>query len=220
MTGASIKNSESRKVGRPRDKTESRALLLTHARDLFTVKPYDKVSTRIIAEKAGVNIGMIRYYFGNKEGLFEEMLRDSLSPMKQQMALLIKDRSHQNLVDLMRTYYRAMIKIPEMPRLIMNTMNMPADDKQRQLVEKVFLDIVRPMQMLIFEKLRASGVIRSDMDEKLCRISYISLMVFPFIAPPAMLKLHGVELNEEFLARLFEHNVKLMTQGFLTPNSL
>ncbi|MGF1722099.1 TetR/AcrR family transcriptional regulator [Vibrio kyushuensis] len=220
MTGASIKNSESRKAGRPRDKTESRALLLTHARELFTLKPYDKVSTRSIAENAGVNIAMIRYYFGNKEGLFEAMLRDSLSPMKQQMALLIKDSSHQNLVELMRTYYQAMIKIPEMPRLIMNTMNMPSGDKQRQLVEKVFLDMTRPMQEIIFDKLLSSGVIRSDMDAKLCRISYISLMVFPFIAPPAMLKLHGVELNEEFLAKLFDHNIKLMTQGFLTPNSL
>ncbi|MCK6264732.1 TetR/AcrR family transcriptional regulator [Vibrio sp. ZSDE26] len=208
---------ESRKAGRPRDKTESRALLLTHARELFVAKPYDKVSTRSIAEKAGVNIGMIRYYFGNKEGLFEEMIRDALSPMKNQMGLLIKESSHQNLVDLMRTYYQAMIKVPEMPRLIMNTMNMPADDKQRQLMEKVFMDLARPMQKLIFEKLRSSGVIRSDMDEKLCRISYISLMVFPFIAPPAMLKIHGVELNEDFLARLFEHNIKLMTQGFITP---
>jgi len=28
-----------------------------------------RVTTRLIAEKAGANISMIRYYFGNKEGL-------------------------------------------------------------------------------------------------------------------------------------------------------
>ncbi|MGC9402532.1 TetR/AcrR family transcriptional regulator [Vibrio genomosp. F10 str. 9ZC157] len=212
-----MSNSE-RKVGRPRQDTESRDKLLASAQELFTLMSYDKVSTRKIADKAGVNIAMIRYYFGNKEGLFEAMLRDALSPMRQQMSKLVKDSTHKNLIDLMRTYYQVMIKTPKLPRLIVQVMNMPANDSQRQLVEKVFLDITQPMQVIIFDKLLSSGVIRSEMDAKLCRFSYISLMVFPFLAPPAMLRLHGVELNADFLSQLFEHNIKLITQGFLTPD--
>ena len=45
------------------------------------VMAYDKVSIRLIAQKAGVNSSLIRYYFGNKEGLFETMLRETLAPM-------------------------------------------------------------------------------------------------------------------------------------------
>lgn len=206
-----------RKVGRPNEHTHAREMLIQQARDLFVAMPYDKVSTRLIAQKAGVNIAMIRYYFGSKAGLFETMLRETLGPMQQQMHKLVLDSSHQNLTDLMRTYYHEMMKVPQFPRLVMQVMHMPSSDTQRKLMEKVIFDVTKPVQEVIFEKLAQQGVIRSEMDPLLCRVSYISLMVFPFIAPPALLAVHGIELTDEFLSRLYEHNVLLMTQGFILP---
>tara|TARA_B100001063_G_scaffold142764_1_gene133386 strand:- start:68 stop:727 length:660 start_codon:yes stop_codon:yes gene_type:complete len=207
-----------RKAGRPQQNLDVRQLLIEHARDLFVVQPYDKVSTRLIAERAGVNIAMIRYYFGSKAGLFEAMLRETLRPMQLQMQKLVEESSHENFLDLMRTYYKEMVKVPKFPRLIAQVMNMPPSEVQRELLEKVFLDVAKPAQDVIFEKLVAQGVLRKEMDPKLCRVSYISLMVFPFIAPPPLLAIHGIEINEEFLNRLIEHNIKLMTEGFInTP---
>lgn len=204
-----------RKAGRPQQPTDVRELLLQHAKELFTVMDYDKVSTRLIAQKAQVDIGMIRYYFGSKGGLFETMLRETLAPMKEQIDNLLADSNHQNLTEVMRTYYREMIKVPHFPRLIMQVMQMPPSELQRQLIEKVILDVTKPVQDMMFQKLIQRGVVRPDADPQLCRVSYISLMVFPFIAPRALLAVHGIELNEEFLDRLIEHNIRLMEQGFL-----
>ncbi|MGR5068246.1 MULTISPECIES: TetR/AcrR family transcriptional regulator [Vibrio] len=204
-----------RRAGRPTNQIDAREKLIYHARELFTIMAYDKVSTRLVAKKAGVNVAMIRYYFGNKEGLFETMLRETLSPMQKQMQALVSDSSEKNFLDLMRTYYREMIKVPQFPRLISQVMHMPPSDTQRKLLEKVFADISQPMQGILFDKLVDSGVLRKDADPKLCRVSYISLMVFPFMAPPALLAIHGIELNEDFLNRLFEHNIQLMKHGFL-----
>ncbi|MCX2757456.1 TetR/AcrR family transcriptional regulator [Vibrio sp. Sgm 22] len=208
-----------RKAGRPQKNLDVRQLLIEHARDLFVVQPYDKVSTRLIAERAGVNIAMIRYYFGSKAGLFEAMLRETLRPMQLQMQRLVEESSHENFLDLMRTYYKEMVKVPKFPRLIAQVMNMPPSEVQRELLEKVFLDVAKPAQDVIFEKLVAQGVLRKEMDPKLCRVSYISLMVFPFIAPPPLLVIHGIEINEEFLNRLIEHNIQLMTEGFINTPS-
>ncbi|ENM5887969.1 TetR/AcrR family transcriptional regulator [Vibrio mimicus] len=205
-----------RKAGRPSQQTQAREQLITHARELFSVMPYDKVSTRLIASKAGVDIGLIRYYFANKAGLFEAMLRETLMPMKAQLSLLVAESSHQNLTELMRTYYREMFNIPYFPRLIMQVMSAPGSDVKKQLIEKVMLDITRPIQETLFEKLLARGVIREGMDPQLCKISYLSLMIFPFVAPPALLKVHGIELSQVFLERLVEHNIRLMEQGFIT----
>ncbi|EAP92580.1 Transcriptional regulator [Vibrio splendidus 12B01] len=208
-----------RKAGRPQQNLDVRQLLIEHARDLFVVQPYDKVSTRLIADRAGVNIAMIRYYFGSKAGLFEAMLRETLRPMQLQMQRLVEESSHENFLDLMRTYYKEMVKVPKFPRLIAQVMNMPPSEVQRELLEKVFLDVTKPAQDVIFEKLVAQGVLRKEMDPKLCRVSYISLMVFPFIAPPPLLAIHGIEINEEFLNRLIEHNIQLMTEGFINTPS-
>ncbi len=206
---------ESRKVGRPTSKTDARDRLMFHARELFMVMAYDKVSIRLIAQKAGVNSSLIRYYFGNKEGLFETMLRETLAPMFERMNALIESSDTESFLDLMRTYYREMNKLPQFPRLIAQVMYMPPSQTQRRLMEKVFKDVQTPMQGALTEKLTNSGILRPDMDPKLCRLSYISLVVFPFIAPPAMLYMHGIELNEEFLSKLLEHNIKLMSHGFL-----
>ncbi len=208
-----------RKAGRPQKNLDVRQLLIEHARDLFVVQPYDKVSTRLIAERAGVNIAMIRYYFGSKAGLFEAMLRETLRPMQLQMQRLVEESSHENFLDLMRTYYKEMVKVPKFPRLIAQVMNMPPSEVQRELLEKVFLDVAKPAQDVIFEKLVEQGILRKDMDPKLCRVSYVSLMVFPFIAPPPLLAIHGIEINEEFLNRLIEHNIQLMTEGFINSPS-
>lgn len=206
-----------RKAGRPNEKTQAREALIQHARELFVVMPYDKVSTRLVAQKAEVNVAMIRYYFGSKAGLFETMLRETLMPMQQKMRTLVAESSHKNLTELMRTFFHQMIKVPQFPRLVSQVMHMSPSDTQRKLMEKVFLDVAKPMLDMIFEKLMQQGVIRPDADPQLCRMSLISLMVFPFIAPPALLAMHGIELTDDFINRLYEHNSLLMTQGFILP---
>ncbi len=208
-----------RKAGRPNSKTDARALLLIAARELFTVMVYDKVSIRLIAGKAGVDSALIRYYFGNKEGLFETMLRETLSPLNERLNKLQQNISQDNLIDVMRTYYREMSKLPQFPRLILQVMNMPESKVQRRLLEKVIDDISKPIQTAMFDKLLENGVLRADLDPRLCRVSFISLMVFPFVAPPSMLAIHGVQLSEEFLAQLFEHNLNLMTHGMFNAGS-
>ncbi|MDA0150580.1 TetR/AcrR family transcriptional regulator [Vibrio sp. LaRot3] len=210
---------EKRKAGRPSRDTNARELLIKHARDLFTVMSYDKVSIRLVAQKAGVNSALIRYYFGNKEGLFETMVRDTLAPMEQQVKRLMQDSSNGSVFDIMRTYYREMIKFPQFPRLIAQVMQMPASEIQRTLIERVFMDITKPVQSVLFDKLFGEERMKEGMDAKLCKVSYLSLMVFPFIAPHSLFAIHGIELNEEFLNQLLEHNIKMMTSGMLKADN-
>ena len=49
--------------------------LLKAALDCFLADDYARVTTRLSAERANANVSMIRYYFGSKEGLYEEMER-------------------------------------------------------------------------------------------------------------------------------------------------
>ena len=62
-------------------KANSREALLEAAGQLFVAKGYEGVSTREIAELAGVNLGAIQYHFGSKASLFLEtvhsMMEDS-----------------------------------------------------------------------------------------------------------------------------------------------
>lgn len=206
-----------RKVGRPKENTEARERLLFYAGELFTSMPYDKVSTRLLADKAGVNVAMIRYYFGSKDGLFEAMVRDTLKPIQSKVRALLEQSSQQGLVDLMRAYYMTMLQSPRFPKLILQVMSLGPMDNRRQMFEKIYAESAKYTIDHIFDKLLASGVIKQGMDPKLCRLTFVSLMIFPFIAPSSMRAIHGVELNEAFLNRLLEHNIQTLTHGFLEP---
>lgn len=54
---------------------DTKSALLEAAQGLFSQKGYAAVSTREVADAAGVNLGSIQYYFGSKAKLFIETIR-------------------------------------------------------------------------------------------------------------------------------------------------
>ena len=55
-------------------KADKNDLILDTAEKLFSLHGYDGASTRLIASEAGVNIAMLNYYFGSKEGVYKGVL--------------------------------------------------------------------------------------------------------------------------------------------------
>jgi TetR/AcrR family transcriptional regulator, regulator of cefoperazone and chloramphenicol sensitivity len=49
---------------------DTRRRILDAAIELFATEGYEGTSTRLLAERAGVNLPAIQYYFGSKEGLY------------------------------------------------------------------------------------------------------------------------------------------------------
>ncbi len=203
------------KAGRPSGDSDARDRLITEARKLFVALPYSKVSTRMIASRADVNVALIRYYFGNKAGLFENMLRETLEPIRAQLQRVISVGDVDSVGDLMRTYYRIMAPSPDLPKLIVRTMMMEPGDLQRRAMERIFSEIAFPAEDLMFNKMIRAGVLRDDISPKKARMTFISMMVFPFLAPPALLGIQGIELNEEWLMELADHNVDVLLHGIL-----
>ncbi len=53
---------------------DSRAALLSAARQVFAEKGYDGTTVKQLADKAGVNVSLVSYHFGGKEGLYKECI--------------------------------------------------------------------------------------------------------------------------------------------------
>lgn len=66
---------KARKPGRPRKDANHRESILNKAEVAFAEGGYAGISIRDIAERAGVNQGLIRYYFDTKQQLFDEVYR-------------------------------------------------------------------------------------------------------------------------------------------------
>jgi len=59
------------------DSADSRTRLIEVAKRLFATHGYEGVSVRDIAAEAGLNLSMVSYYFGGKDGLLEACLQES-----------------------------------------------------------------------------------------------------------------------------------------------
>lgn len=53
---------------------DTRRRILQTALEVFAAEGYDGASTRLLAERAGVNLPAIQYYFGSKEGLYRAVI--------------------------------------------------------------------------------------------------------------------------------------------------
>lgn len=70
---------------RPAEAPAPRERLLMAAMRLFGERGVDAVSTREICAAAGVNPGAIHYHFGDKDGLYAEVLRQPVRDLQAQL---------------------------------------------------------------------------------------------------------------------------------------
>jgi TetR/AcrR family transcriptional regulator, regulator of cefoperazone and chloramphenicol sensitivity len=65
---------------------DTRRRILEAAIEAFAADGYDGVSTRRLAERAGVNLPAIQYYFGSKEGLYRAAIGHIVRQIEERMA--------------------------------------------------------------------------------------------------------------------------------------
>jgi AcrR family transcriptional regulator len=89
---------------------DTRRRILETALDLFATDGFEGASTRTLAEKAGVNLPAIQYYFGSKEGLYRAVVEHITEQMQARVApvsnrireeLAQRQPSHRQLVAML-----------------------------------------------------------------------------------------------------------------------
>lgn len=71
----SMQEQTRRKPGRPKEGVELRDVILDQAELIFSQAGFNGAKVRDIATGAGVNQALVRYYFGSKQDLFDEVVR-------------------------------------------------------------------------------------------------------------------------------------------------
>ncbi len=67
---------------------DTRRRILDAALEVFATEGYEGTSTRLLAERAGVNLPAIQYYFGSKEGLYRAVIESIIAHTEAHMAPL------------------------------------------------------------------------------------------------------------------------------------
>lgn len=187
-----------------------RTRLLQAALDCFLADEYHKVTTRQIAGKAEANVSMIRYYFGGKEGLYEEMIRDTLAPLLDVLDGTML-ASVDGFTDFLRLYYDTMAAHPEFPRLILKVLALNQGPGRRFILQ--LLERGRSGGAKRVGELKARGEIAATVDADVLRMSFVSLAMMPMLLKHVFEQQMGRPMDTAFLHRLAEFNGHLFAAG-------
>lgn len=193
--------------------------LIDSAMVCFLNDEYHKVTTRQIAEQADTNISMIRYYFGNKEGLYEEMIKQTLQPLIDVLDNEMLE-SDGGFNEYFKLYYDTMLKNPKFPALILKVLAMNQGPGKRFVQQLLERGRVQSRKRL--EKLQQAGLVDKLIDPVIVRISFVSLAMMPILLKSIFEEELGQEMNISYFNNLAEFNGSLISSGLLpkTDNKL
>jgi len=217
MPRAPASRRKARGPGRPRGENRGATLrdaLLDAATELAVERGFDAVGLRAIAERAGASPGMIAYYFGDREGLYESLFERAFARVSAQVeALLDADEARDtDLADLTRLHVTALSQDPWIPQLIAREVLARQTRLRETFAERVSQGPMSALERWI-ERGVAEGRLRPDLDPRLTAMSIAALSVFPYLFGPVIGSHIGLDLDEGFRDQLIAHNERLISRG-------
>jgi AcrR family transcriptional regulator len=147
------------------DGVEARTRLLRVALRLFAELGYAKTSTRQIALEAQVNIASIRYYFGDKEGLYRAVFTESFGTPRE----IVEHMGQPGLplreaLTIFFTGYLAPLKQGDMARQALRLHLREMLEPSSVWQEELECDVLKPHAAMVTLLGRHLGVRRADDD--------------------------------------------------------
>lgn len=173
--------------------------ILDAAGDIFHNKGFDGARMQEIAHHAGINKGLLHYYFRTKDALFEAIFGVALKQVIARILdILEQELALEEKIDRMVDQYLSMLMInPNLPRFVLNELNKnPERFIARHLDAKVKAAFQNFSDSVDAEA--AKGLIKK-IDARQLFTNLLSLMVFPFVGRPMLQTLFAAD-NAEYKA--------------------
>jgi len=196
--------------------TPVRERLIQAALHGFLNDDYHRVSTRQLAAEADTSIAMIRYYFGSKEGLYEEMIRHTLQPLIDVLDSELLSGA-EGFADYFRLYYRTLQHNPRFPALVLKVLALNQGPGRRFIHQLLERGRSRARQRI--EQLKLQGRVDREIDPDVVRLAFVSLAMMPMLLKEIFEAQLEQPMDEDFYHRLAAFNGKLFTVGLQPENN-
>jgi AcrR family transcriptional regulator len=185
----------------PADDT-TRGKILATALRVFAERGFEGARTRDIADQAGANLGLITYYFTNKETLWREAVTSAFVELERELAdaaaASAGDDARRQLEQLARRFIRFVARKPEFMRL-MNDEGKQDSARMRWLVDR----FVRPMHerlRALIEAGQARGVLPKEISVESLHYILLGAAGLVFSQAPECLRITGVDPTTDAFA--------------------
>lgn len=170
--------------------------ILKVTREIIAEEGFQNITIRKIANKAGVNVAAVNYYFGSKDAVINETLKTVTDELKDTFEFLknSKEDPRTKLSIFIFNYTDMILKYPD---LLKNVINLAIHNKplEGQIEYMTFMQTegIEILKQTIAE-------IRPELDEFTVYIKIIHLLSglsFPFLMDNQFKKVMGFDLYDE-----------------------
>ena len=177
---------------------EAREVLIQAAARRFAAQGADGARLREIVEDAGMTPAMVAYYFKDKSGLLEAVVREALATMSKVIDDSVHDYEPGTFLEgLIRRYLAALASAPWIPQLLIREVISRESPLRGIFVEEFASRAVAVVPARVLEEIN-QGQLRDDLDPRYLILSLVGMCLFPFIAHPVLGPLLHFDLNESF----------------------
>lgn len=145
-------------------------------------KGKDGVRMQEIADHAGVNKGLLHYYFRSKEKIFTEVFRKEFEKFYAPVNQILLNEMHLNdkLAIIIEHYHDSLVKDPYTPIFIISEISKNPKLVNQMSEEHSFLSTAHLLDM----QFKSNGFITSPVYALQVLLNIIGMSVFPFMVRP------------------------------------
>lgn len=192
---------------RKRNPDESKRRILDAAESAFARRGFEGARLRDIASEAGVHHALVHHYYGDKRGLFKEVLERALATVSTAglESLAGKNDLEGSATELVSALYDFLATRRDLLHIIDSAFR-DQDGVAHEITSLSLGTLAAPLLLHVRGRIvagQAAGLVRNDLSANELILFGFSLIAYPFVAGPGLMTSLGLPkaTDEELAAR-------------------
>lgn len=202
-----------------KDKIDKKDHILDVAEKVFSELGFDGASTRTISGEAGVNMAMLNYYFGSKEGLFLAVFNRKIISFKDLLQNIGSDEtigSWNKIEKYIELYTQRVVTNNCFQKMMYQELSMQRRGELGDKISDILMNNVAEVRKLLQEGID-TGEFRKDIDKEMVIATIYGTKNFIVNTPHLTSKVLGYDIqNDKLLEEKFKPRIEAYLKTLLS----
>ncbi len=197
-----------------KDKIDKKDHILDVAERVFSELGFDGASTRTISGEAGVNMAMLNYYFGSKEGLFLAVFQRKIVSFQDLMKNLGNDgtmTAWSKIEKYIEMYTQRVVNNNCFQKMLYQELTMQRRGELSDQITEILMKNTSEVKKLLLEGVN-NGEFKKDIDVEMVIATIYGTKNFIVNSPQLTSKVLGFDIQNE---KLLEERLKPRIETYL-----
>lgn len=202
-----------------KEKTDKKDHILDVAEKVFSEVGYDGASTRMISGEAGVNMAMLNYYFGSKEGLFLAIFERRISMFRDLLRNIGSDGDLSpwgKIEKYIDTYVEKIFNNTCFQRMLYQEISMSRKGDLSDKINEILTHNSSEFNKLIREGVD-TGDFKPETDVEMITATIFGIKNYLMNTPYVSSKMFGYDIRDEESLKVFKPRLKSYLINLLKP---